>query len=105
MLTIALCIGIFCLSHASGTTTSRQSRRLSRLTKIPERVLRIGAHFFCYFILGLVGSFPWWALMVFAFFDEWSKQFVEGRHYCWWEALINVVSVAGGICIRRLFWL
>lgn len=94
------------LSHVNGKETSKQSKALSGFTKIPERFLRVSAHFVCFFVLGLLFGLAWGhtaklcvVLAALGFLDEWSKQFVTGRHFCWWEALINVISVVAGVLI------
>jgi len=103
---VAWALGIVYLSHANGEVTAHQSRGLASFTKLPERFLRISAHFVCFFVLGLLSGHAWGktaqlcgVLSALAFLDEWTKKLVSVRHFCWYEALINVISVVAGVLI------
>ena len=90
--------------------------------------VRKAAHVILFFVFGILVSLtgtyifglcskPWTAALVLAagfvlivgagWLDEWHKQFIEGRHYQFGEAVINIVSGLAGravvVIIRNFF--
>lgn len=94
---------IFYLSHVSGTTTSRQSYSIARITRINELFLRKIAHVICYLVLGVLGSLSYgcsWYVLAFLFIiaiaDEATKRFVVDRHSTFSEGMLNCLGALIG---------
>lgn len=99
---------ILYLSHCTGSTTARQSRELSRLTCINEQMLRGSAHVVVYVVLGALVRLAWLsaptviiilAVVAIGILDEWSKQYVSGRHCSLKEMGLNVVGAVLGVLL------
>ena len=101
------------LSHQTGDGTARTGKRIVGLLKgVDEAFLRTAAHVGCFFILtvlllttlklagtsvlpGIVGAAIW------AWGDEWTKQFIMGRHYELIDTAKNLTGVGLG-CLMLL---
>ena len=101
------------LSHQTGEVTAKTGSRATRILKgIDEALLRTAAHICCFLILtvlllttlrlagftvipGVVACVLW------AWGDEWTKQFVAGRHYELIDTVKNLIGVGLG-CLSLL---
>lgn len=86
----------------------KHSRGLSRLTHLNERMLRTSAHVVAYLILGALVRLAWLSaptvIIILAvagvgIIDEWSKQYVSGRHCSFKEMGLNVVGAVLGVLL------
>ena len=111
------------LSHQDGEHTSRTSlelaERLSFLEKDTERLncaLRRLAHVGVYAVLAVLfvctlrlGRLPRWpaaALIFWAWADEATKRWIQGRHFSWLDVALNLLGTllgaAAGIVVRSV---
>lgn len=107
------------LSHQDGEHTSRTSlelaERLSFLEKDTERLncaLRRLAHVGVYAVLAILfvctlrlGRLPRWptaALIFWAWADEATKRWIQGRHFSWLDVALNLLGTllgAAAVCL------
>lgn len=112
--TILWLILMTCLSHQTGDGTAETGKWIMGLLKgVDEAFLRTVAHIGCFLILtilllttlrlagvpvlpGVIGAVLW------AWGDEWTKQFISGRHYELIDTAKNIIGVGVG-CLILLF--
>lgn len=102
------------LSHEDGAHTSRTSRELARrlsfLGADPERLntaLRRLAHVVLYAVWAVLfartlhaGALPRWPLVFVAFWawaDEATKRWIQGRHFSWLDVGLNLLGAGIGL--------
>lgn len=89
-----------------------------------NQFIRKMAHFFVYFVMTVfaypavwstvrlircrntrlvINIFIFSAISVFAFYDEWHKQYIPGRHNSVAEAFLNVVGCLAGLAAINVF--
>lgn len=99
------------LSHQTGDGTARTGKRIVSILKgLDEAFLRTAAHIGCFLILtilllttlqlagapvlpGVIGAVLW------AWGDEWTKQFISGRHYELIDTAKNIIGVGLGCLV------
>ncbi|MDO4274508.1 MAG: VanZ family protein [Eubacteriales bacterium] len=117
------------LSHQDGIHTAVFSRRLAELlTKLSELLtkhsvsssdteevnkingkIRRFAYVFVFFVLtvlcGMVFDFWYWIIFVilWAWADETTKPWIEGRHFSWYDVGLNLIGVGFGFLLT-LVW-
>lgn len=106
VITFIWTVFILYLSHVSGTTTSKQSYNIAKITNINEIFLRKIAHVICYLVLGILGSLSYGyscyvlaVLFIIAIADEATKRFVVGRHSTFSEGMLNCFGALIGYLI------
>jgi len=128
LITIAWMMLIFMLSSQNGTETAQISGSIvekvikaffknasDQNIEMLHHFIRKFAHVFLFFTLGLlVGTtvkefFEKSSIFSFlfalsivgfcGFFDEWHKQFIQGRHFDFSEVIINVISALCALVI------
>lgn len=115
------------LSSENGEQTAQTSRKISvavahivtdspteETIAVADRYVRTTAHFVLFFVLGvliygalyglriwlnkyLLGSIAVFLCGGFSYWDEWRKQFIEGRHFQLDEAALNFAGGLSGI--------
>ena len=119
--TIIWFIFIIFLSHQDGTETALASQRFMKLfwflkedqLEIVSGWTRKCAHIFCFMVLTVlltetlrllkmrIGSGVA-TICLLCFLDEWTKQFVSGRHYSTLDVMLNLLGVLIGWEIFRI---
>ena len=113
--TIIWFIFITYLSHQNGEGTTRLSEQLMRLfwfldagqIETISGWTRRGAHVFCFMVLTILllsvlrmMKLHTWlgmaGLLMWCFFDEWTKRAIPGRHYGTLDVMLNMVGVLLG---------
>ena len=94
------------LSHTPGPASGAQSQSLSRLTHLPEPLLRRAAHVLLFAVLALLAAlgFGWYGtgfVALWSVIDEATKPLIPGRHFSWIDVGLNLVGCALG----TLVWL
>ena len=92
------------LSHTPGPASGAQSQSLSRLTHLPEPLLRRAAHVFLFLVLALLAAlgFGRWGVgfcAVWSVVDEATKPLVPGRHCSALDIGLNLIGVAVGLSV------
>ena len=92
------------LSHTPGVASGAQSQSLSRLTHLPEGLLRSFAHVALFLVLVLfaaLGFGPWSFVFcaVWAVLDEVTKRWIPGRHCSVLDMLLNLAGVVIGMLL------
>lgn len=130
ILTISWGILIYVLSAQNGAETANTSAGITDIiVKIlyqdatleewsaVDTMIRTMAHFVLFFVLGglaalsakllkIFWGIPYILVGIYSFQDEWFKQFVDGRHFHFWEALLNVgAGIAGVLCMYTIITL
>ena len=90
------------LSHTPGERSGKESRSLSAVLHVDERLLRKTAHVVMFTVLAILVSlsFPKWCLWLvvgWALVDEATKPLVPGRHFSWPDVGLNLLGTAVGI--------
>ncbi len=118
------------LSHQDGVHTAVFSRRLAELltkhstspsdtdevNKINGKLRRF-AHVFVFFVLTVLCGVAFcegaafdryiWIMAVglWAWADEATKPWIEGRHFSWYDVGLNLIGVGIGVVVWLLLWL
>lgn len=95
------------LSHTPGDKSGEESRTLSRLTHVDERLLRRAAHVFLFLALSFCAGMGWqWigigAVGVWAVIDELTKRRVSGRHCSAFDMILNLAGTVIGMAVWLL---
>ena len=115
-LTVIWFIFMTYLSHEDGERTTETSLRLARHFKflgddIEEinRYLRKIAHIVVFAVFTILycltvrlANLPLWTMSlvyVFTIVDEATKPFIKGRHFSWYDVVLNVAGTAIGVLI------
>lgn len=122
LITIAWFIFMTVLSHQPGSQTVELSSKVVNeiaavAVKKPTGRLHVftreSAHLVCFFILSVLSYFTcneWrvpfryvFALLIFwCYCDEWTKQFVPGRHYSSFDVVLNLIGASAGALLPHL---
>lgn len=115
-LTVIWFIFMTYLSHEDGERTTETSLRLARHFKflgddIEEinRYLRKIAHIVVFAVFTILycltvrlANLPLWTMSlvyVFSIVDEATKPFIKGRHFSWYDVVLNVAGTTIGVLI------
>ena len=89
------------LSHMPGDESGRESQALAKLTGINESLLRSAAHIILFVVLSILAiqGYGWSSLIIVSIWclvDEFTKQWIPGRHFSWVDVGLNVIGTALG---------
>lgn len=106
------------LSHQDGAHTAVFSRRLAeqlggkadaeKINRINGKLRRF-AHVFVFFVLtvlcGMAFDSRYWiaAVCLWAWADEATKPWIEGRHFSWYDVGLNLIGVGIGVLLTVLY--
>ncbi|MCD7892581.1 MAG: VanZ family protein [Erysipelotrichaceae bacterium] len=116
ILTIIWFVFMTYLSHQDGEHTGKMSRSIAELFighygDIEELNIKLRklAHIFVFFILSvlvLLTVKSWYVLIVlcvWAFVDEATKPWIQGRHFSLFDVSLNLVGVVIGLLFIKFF--
>ncbi len=107
------------LSHQDGAHTAVFSRRLAeqfggkadaeKINRINGKLRRF-AHVFVFFVLTVLCRVAFdsyisiAAVCLWAWADEATKPWIEGRHFSWYDVGLNLIGVGIGLVVWLLLW-